>query len=317
MEVIIHGFLSALTALCAQNKFLFRKIKYFIFGFVLISVFFYRMAGADEDIKVYLVTADYGFSFNFYFLREPFVWYSLIGLNNFLDNPVWSLLVLDMVTLGSLFLTLNRVDYGIPLLLIWCTSFIFLLGVQNVYRQYVSMTFILCSLVFISENERKRGLLFFILAIAAHNAALFVLPVCTYRFAKRYKTLYSVFAIVLITILMQLTSSQKSVSSTGINAGFLYISVFLFLLSLFILVCNKLHIRPDHFAIFFLIPLLMMYLGSAQFERALMYFLLILIFDLVHHDYRRRSNFTLIYLLLFIIFVPAIYAFGTRFIMFT
>jgi len=275
------------------------------------------MAGADGDIEVYLAAADYGFSLDFYFLREPFVWYSLIGINTILDDPVWSLLVLDLVILTSLFCACHRVSYGVPLLLIWCTSFIFLLGVQNVYRQYASMTFILCSLIFTSENKRKHGLFFFILAVAAHNAALFTFPVFIYRFSKRYKIIYSIFGIVLVTILVHLTSSQKSVSSTGINAGFLYISLFLFLLSFVIVICKKMCMPVDYIPMLFLIPLLMIYLGSAQFERALMYILVILIFDLVQYDYQRRSNFKLIYLMLFVIFVPAIYAFGTRFVMFT
>ena len=314
---MVHALLSVFAALCLQNKFLFNNIKPVIYGIILVSVFFYRMAGADEDIEVYLVAADYGFSLNFYFLREPFVWYSLIGINTILDNPVWSLLVLDFVVLASLFCALHRVNYGIPLLLIWCTSFIFLLGVQNVYRQYASMTFMLCSLIFTSENKRKHGLFFFILAIAAHNAALFIFPAYIYRFSKRYKIIYSIFGIVVVSVLLHLTSSQKSVSSTGINAGFLYISLFLFLLSLVIVACKKMYMPLDYISILCLIPLLMIYLGSAQFERALMYMLVVLIFDLVQYDYQRRSNFTFIYLILFLIFVPAIYVFGTRFIMFT
>jgi len=317
MEFIAHITYSTVCLLNARSKGLFENYKVFILGSTFLCILIYRLAGADEDLKVYLLFATYDINLSFYYLREPIIWYGLIFFHTLTDNPLTSIILMDLALLISLGIPITRQKHGAALLLLWCASFIFLLGLQNIYRQYASMTFVLGSLLWLSEREKKWAFLYYLLAVLSHNAAIFIFPIFVYRYLKKNRLISLLVSSVVVVSILELTASQKSFSATGSDVREIYITVYAVLTAVYICICSTYRLSFENVFAWGLISYLYFILGSAQFERAAMYFLLIIVYDLVAFEYRRPYNFNLIYTLLFCIFVPSIYVFGTRFIMFT
>ena len=224
--------------------------------------------------------------FSFYTLREPVVWIGVPFLHYLLNNRIATFLIVDVLTGLIVYRAMHDLDDGdgrmfaiAPAIM---TSYVFLLGQQNVWRQHVA--FVILLLAVASRVRSRPGSIFlFMLSFLAHNAtALFfgywIDTGRAHRF--RYGPLLTFGAVILM--LYALPSLGKSASATALNTEYLYVA-FAVAVSLTLLYATTGLLSPVG------TPALLNFLGfapavavlaSAPFERISMIFLVLIVIDI-------------------------------------
>lgn len=315
MEVAAHLLYTLLSSPTIFLRSAFTNLKFLIYFLTCLYIFIFRLAGPDADINVYLEAATYDYNPIYYYLREPVVWFGLIFVNNIIGDPQTSLFIFDLLLISCLYFTVHQKRYGVSLFIIWCSSFIFLLGLQNVYRQYASLTFILCGLTLLNDRKNTVASLYFCLAILSHNAAVFLLPIFASRIIGAHQWFTLFLASSLLGALVLHMNTEKSFSSTGSDARSIYVLVIIILSSVDLLLKKVSTKFWEYFALYLLVAFLYTILGPAQFERAMMYYLTLIIFNLVSCNFYYQFNHVTVRSLLFLIFTPSIYLFSARHIL--
>ena len=224
--------------------------------------------------------------FSFYTLREPVVWIGVPFLHYLLNNRIATFLIVDVLTGLIVYRAMYDLDDGdgrmfamAPAIM---TSYVFLLGQQNVWRQHLA--FVILLLAVTSRARSRPGSIFlFMLSFLAHNAtALFfgywIDTGREHRF--RYGPLLTFGAVILM--LYALPSLGKSASATALNTEYLYVA-FAIAVSLTLLYATTGRLSPVG------TPALLNFLGfapavavlaSAPFERISMMFLVLIVIDI-------------------------------------
>ena len=249
-----------------------------------------RIMPPTVDMVVYSkVMAAWPPPFTFYTLREPVVWIGVPFLHYLLNNRIATFLIVDVLTGLIVYRAMHDFDDGdgrmfamAPAIM---TSYVFLLGQQNVWRQHVA--FVILLLAVASRVRRRRGSVFlFILSFLAHNAtALFfgywIDTGRAHRF--RYGPLLTLGAVVIM--LYALPSLGKSPAATALNTEYLYVA-FAVAVSLILLYATTGRLSAVE------TPALLNFLGfvpavfilsSAQFERIAMMFFVLIVIDIQRH----------------------------------
>lgn len=181
-----------------------------------------RTSGLDGDMNVYDQTLLAGPSYTFYYLREPLYWFGAWGLFSFLNYSVLVFIVFDMIS----FLILMRISHlwGLPryFVILWVLFFPVVMGMQNVYRQFISIHFLLGVLYFIQVDRSKKQYLLFVFSVLTHNAAALFMPLL-YVF-KNSKFKFG-FAACVVLSLLPAGVLIKSSESTGTVSVFLYLLI--------------------------------------------------------------------------------------------
>lgn len=221
----------------------------------------------------------------FYTLREPVVWVGVPFLHYLLNNRIATFLIVDVLTGLIVYRAMHDLDEGdgrmfsmAPAIM---TSYVFLLGQQNVWRQHVA--FVILLLAVASRVRHWRGSLFlFILSFLAHNATalFFGYWIDTGRAQRfRYGPLLT-FGTVII-MLYALPSLDKSAQATALNTEYLYVA---FAGAVILILLYATTGRLSAFGT----PALLNFIGfvpaiailaSAPFERIAMMFLVLIVID--------------------------------------
>ena len=224
--------------------------------------------------------------FAFYTLREPVVWIGVPFLHYLLNNRVATFLIVDVLTGLIVYRAMHDLDDGdgrmfamAPAIM---TSYVFLLGQQNVWRQHVA--FVILLLAIASRARRRRESIFlFILSFLAHNATalFFGYWIDTGREKRsRYGPLLTFGAVVIM--LYALPSLGKSASATALNTEYLYVA-FAGAISLTLLYATTGRLptteTPALLNFIGFVPAVVI-LASAPFERISMMFLVLIVIDI-------------------------------------
>lgn len=222
----------------------------------------------------------------FYTLREPVVWIGVPFLHYLLNNHIATFLIVDVLTGLIVYQALHDLDEGdgrmfsmAPAVM---TSYVFLLGQQNVWRQHVA--FVILLLAVASRARHRRGSFFlFILSFLAHNvtALFFGYWIDTGREQRfRYGPLLTFGAVILI--LYALPSLGKSAQATALNTEYLYVAFAgAVVLILLFATTGRLSALKTPALLNFLgfVPAVAI-LASAPFERIAMMFLVLIVIDI-------------------------------------
>jgi len=266
-----------------------------------------RFSGLDGDMTVYAASLKYDF-LNSYYLREPIYWITSRYVYKILQSAELTFMFYDLISF--IIILKVRVNLKLPqyfpyLLLVF---FPIVMGMNNVYRQYLSYTLILyfLSLQFINAGNLKKYF-FLLVAILTHNASAVFAPlafIINDRNRISYKALASGLG---IFILLPYLLDSKSVSESGEVGAGVYL-IFLFILFLVYAASYKFRLTNINKKLLYmfvymllLLSMSILLMGSAQSKRIGMYCLIISLVPLIlsiESNYKQKA---LMRVILFII----------------
>lgn len=124
-----------------------KKILVFALYTALILIFdsLVRNVGASSDFENYEMALglDYSeISNNFYYIKEPGLWYIQKYLYEILGSPIFTWVLIDLSLVGLCICALTRKNAPPVYLLIYFLSFYCVLGMFNTYRQFVALALV-------------------------------------------------------------------------------------------------------------------------------------------------------------------------------
>lgn len=242
MEYISYIILLSLGAitLIFENRLFYQSIY---IPCVFIFLFIVRFSGYDEDMLIYLkqMQAD---SMSFYYLREFVFWLGIRFLYYILDSAFMVFYLLDVIWICIMIkigknMSLNnseRMSQGLIIVLI--SSFPFVFGFENIYRQFYATILVLLSYSMIIKGKSWHLILFFI-AFFIHNVVILLLPFLIvkrfYIFKLQDRVIIASVLTFLLVVSLGFSSSLKStIDDSGLSMGKIYYLMFIcvFILSL-------------------------------------------------------------------------------------
>ena len=236
-------FLSSLIIL-TESKRLYNWI--FIpctFGFLYIV----RSEGFDTDIIDY-ARQMHATGMDLYYLREFIFWFGSRFIYFIIQDEFYSFLFMDLVWIIVMIRTGNRMslnnkeNINNALLLMLLTSFPFVFGYENIYRQFYATVFALYSYSLI-EQRNYRFIFLFIVSFFMHNIVVLLLPLFFikrfYKFNFSDRIQISLIVSLLFVASLSILSNLKSAEQTGLNMGKFYLLIFIIMLLIGLLVFRK------------------------------------------------------------------------------
>ena len=317
IEILFFSLLLFLgiVTIVSENRDILRYIyiQFSILFILIMRLNGFEWGGYQKDMITYSIEMK-SVSLGFYYLREFVFWFGLRFAYFITNSEMFSIILLDFVWIYYLLRTININEYnklGRGLIVVLLTSFPFLFGYQNIYRQFYA-TIILLYSYSILDSRPVKSFWIFLISIFIHNLTVFMLPVFLirrcYRFGVGDRLLISSFISFLFVVSLPLLLFLKSSAVTEFDFSLLYLLIFLmfFIYSLY-------RFRQN---IYFLInnvpslwPMLILMGGYIVFqqemiaERLGMMFIIFLLYDLYSYSNTLKSRFSRLYLRLFILFL--------------
>lgn len=229
-----------------------------------------RYSGFDVDTAVYAKNFKYSYV-NFFVLREPVFWIGSRYVYNVVGNPIATFMVFDFLSFLAIAVALRAINAPrYYYFLMFLLPFMFF-GMQNIYRQYLSMSLLLMAYALNASRINKLALA--AVSLFTHNAAAVV--VAPLFWSRAWYTLMALFAITIIAALRVLDVG-KSGRGTGSDLRYLF-TVIILAAAWLKLMLN----RHDKYSNFFVFSAIMFPLGaftleSSQVERIGYYILFIM-----------------------------------------
>lgn len=278
-----------------------------------------RTAPPTSDMAVYYDAASRLPSWRFYYLREPVVWFGSSFLYGLTQNTAVTFIVFDILAGLLVLWAMHKVDGGdgrmFALAPTVFSSFIFVLGQQNIFRQHIALVFVLCSLALRSKSVIA-SFAVFLSSFLTHNVTA-VLGGYWLDGGKRDRgrkgPLFSAAAVVMLVIAGPLIG--KSAADTGIDARYIYLATSV-ALATFLLYANMgaLRIfdwRTAALSNFVMFTPAILVLSSSQFERAAMLFYFLIILDIYKHASTLRVSQTTVAHLAYLLLVVPVFFFDS------
>jgi len=237
MELFFYIILLCLAAfsILTESKVLY---KWVFVPCLFIFIFTVRYVGFDTDILNYARQFK-AIGMDFYYLREFIFWLGSRLIYSIFQNELLSFLFMDFLWIITMIKVGNRMSNGDKnnlnnaLLLVLMTSFPFVFGYENIYRQFYATVFALLSYSLV-EKKHSKSILLFIVAFFMHNIVALLLPlfivkkIYKFDFPSRIQLSFIVTLIFMstLTILATLKSSEQ----TGVDLGVFYMLIFILIL---------------------------------------------------------------------------------------
>lgn len=255
------------------------------FVYVVYSIIV-RSAPPEADMVVYYETAVSAPSWKFYYFREPILWYGSNILYRLTGDVVTAFVVIDIIVGVLVLWAMHSLDCGdgrmyalAPTIL---SSFVFLLGQQNILRQHLALVLLLCAIGLRSRSV-VGGALLMLFSGLSHNVSTVLSGYwidCSDEKGRRLGRVLTMGATIGIFVLWSVV--RRAAADTGMDTRHLYLAVFLLLAGMITYArLGRLEVydhRSSAIVNFFIISPTLFVLSSAQFERiAMIYYLLALI----------------------------------------
>lgn len=326
MELYFYLGLAVLTIIFSlRHEFISSKILFRTFWIsVYISLALVVRANFDADINTYASEMSHS-SLTLYYLKEPFFWLGQRFLFNLLQDPFFVFLITDLLVGFLLFRALINFElpqYAFFSILIF---FPFVLGMQNVYRQWVATIIFLYGFSLSwSRSGNVKSYAAFLLSIMSHNVAAIFGPLFFVRNAKVVGKLGWYISFLVAIVGVWIGADTKSSADTGADLALFYV----FLISIFILIIpivdrgfiRKIRNVEYNMVVFlFLISSVsFIFLSSAGSERVSMFCLLVVYPILVQLlESRFKNKFPMRALLSLLGFIPMLLFSVSKFILST
>lgn len=301
-----------------RNRFIFFSIWFCIYSFLVFVV----RSNLEADLVTYAGRME-NLSFYFYYLREPVVWIGQPILYLFFNDAVAVFIIYDALIGLVVFLAFTQFRLPNYAFFSFFTFFPVILGMQNIYRQWVASALLLLFLSLVYRNQEKlKPLIIFCISALTHNVAAIFLPLLLLnRSFIEYKVRW--FLLILTSIIgIIFGSTTKSSASTGANLEFFYLMLFyLFIFILIFLNRGFFRIRSSFYFRFYLMGILISSVGvitlsSASSERVSLSLLILsfpLLVKLIESRLQQKFFFRIIFSIL--CFLPILFFDVRKFIL--
>lgn len=184
-----------------------------------------RTSGFDSDIPTYVERMSLSEQ-RWYYLREPILWYLHRAIFFVVRNETVSLVLSDVLIYAIICSALRNAKAPAYTYLAIVLFVPFVLGMQNVYRQWMASAFLLWAA---SRAEKSAGqaAVAYLIASLTHNAAAFFLPVVLAPTRWRYVSL--IVFIVLLPVALFIGRDTRLASYTGADLGLVFLLLFVWL----------------------------------------------------------------------------------------
>ena len=316
MELIAYIILLSISVITilSESQSLY---KWIFIPSVLVFMFIVRNEGFDSDINHYAIQMS-ATGMDLYYLREFVFWFGSRVLYFVLQDNLYTFLLMDLIWIIAILKVGNRMAFfdkknlNNALLLVLMTSFPFVFGYENIYRQFYATIFALLSYSLV-DKKYYTSLFFLIVAFFIHNIVALLLPL--FMMKKFYKfnftdriQIASIITLVFVASL-GLLSKLKSTEKTGLNLGVFYLLIFITLLVIAMLIHRKnIYMFFEKIPSLFFIVVLMLGLVTLNAdmiaERLGMMFIVFISYDLYQYSAEIKSKTirSLVRLLLLLLF---------------
>lgn len=207
------------------SKRTFFCLWFFIYSLLVIVV----RQHFDADIAIYarLMTFD---GFPYYQFKEPLIWFSQKILYKIFGNSFTVFAICDLIIGLILFKTLYNLKVKKYVYFSILLFFPVILGMQNIYRQWVASVLFLYSISLIWNNTISRKSIFaFVISIFSHNSAVLMTSVyfSIIRGSARHFWLLS---LLICILLMFYGAKLKSTATTGADLSLAYVILSVFMI---------------------------------------------------------------------------------------
>ena len=246
MELVSYVILILLASIIIllESNFLY---KWLFIPSVILFICIIRFSGFDTDILTYVNQMNAS-SLDLYYLREFIFWFGSRLAYYITQDEVFAMLLMDLVWIIVIIKVGNRLsDYkkeklNNGLLLVLMTSFPFVFGYENVYRQFYATVFALLSYSLVDKKQYK-SIFLFIVAFFMHNIVALLIPIFIvkkfYNFDLPSRVQIAIIISLLFISSLEILESLKSVEVSGIQMGLFYLIIFIILLVIGLIVFNK------------------------------------------------------------------------------
>ena len=313
MELVAYIAMSAGAYVALMTRA--RSVVYGWFIVFFVYALFARISPElTSDMQAYYRAAEtWPPPFTLYTLREPLVWFGSSFLYFLTGDHVATFLILDVVSAVVVLHAMDGLDDGdhrmLALVPTIISSYVFVLGQQNVLRQHVAFVILLWALAARVRNQHG-AIWLFVLSVLAHNVTAVLFGYWLdlgSRGRRRYGPVITVGGVILLNVMWPLLG--KSSSYTGLDTAYLYITL-AFALSLLLLYTDT--GRLPRFSVYapallnlFAFAPAVGFLASDQFERVAMIFLVLILIELYrYHQPLRLGRIVVSHLVWFVLVTP-------------
>jgi len=283
MELIFYLTIAMLSVVFSiRHAFILNPCIFFYFWFViylLLSILVRQHF--DVDINTYAASMHHT-EFLFYYLREPVVWFGQRWLFIIIQNELIVFVIFDIVI--GLFLYRAFKNFKLPqyAFFSFLIFFPFVLGMQNIYRQWVaSILFIYSFSLFFCCSSGLKKYIIFIMSILAHNVTAIFIPLLYAFNNSAIRNIFYFILLIISFVALYLGVDSKSAAETGSNLEVAYLLllpslvIFIFILDGLMLKKPRLLYYKIYITLFSLSFFSTFFLSSTGVERLSMFGLMI------------------------------------------
>ena len=264
-------------------------------------------------MAVYYEAAESLPSWRLYFLREPIVWFGSSLLYGMTKNATVAFAIIDVVAGLMVLWAMQEMDDGDGRMFAFAptvlSSYIFVLGQQNIFRQHIALVFVLCALALRSKSVIA-SFAVLVGSFLTHNVTAVLGGYwLDSRQSQRPRKGLVLSAATVGMLVIAGPFIGKSATDTGIDTRVLYIG-FSVALAVLVLYANlgllkKFDYRTAALTNFVAFSPAVFVLSASQFERAAMLFYLLMIIEIYRNASALRvSERTVAHLAYFVLVVP-------------
>lgn len=320
MELIFYILINTLALFMCTKRVVIAstKLMLLIWASNYLAMVFIVRAQFDYDIDTYARSMEYS-SLSLYYIREPVIWLGQRLLFNITDSSYLTFILTDIAAGVILYRALKIFRLPQYSYFSFLTFFPFIMGFQNIYRQWFASIIVIYLIALIVHYEHKtlKKYIIFAIAILTHNASAIFLPFLFLKSKTPLSKIFLVFALIVAILGVKYGLDTKSSRNTGGNLGFAYLLLFIMIAFLLILVdFFKIKFDARWHYIFITISLILsttgiIFGGSSAAERISIYLLMSMYPLLIMKIEERFKSPQIVRMMMTILGFFPIFVFGT------
>ncbi|WP_445406880.1 EpsG family protein [Acinetobacter seifertii] len=284
------------------------KHSTFIFFILVLWSFSLRSFSIGNDFLTYssVLDLDWKYYKDIYYLREPLYWFSSKFLYEYIiHDKTYVYFLIDVIFFITFLLFVRKNKFPEYLIFLFILFFPSILGIQNVYRQFLATFFIIYA-IFNEDKNILKDFFYLFIAVLLHGVAILFVP---FVFLKQRKYLLTSISFIVLIVFYSVFGSDKSNSDTGdVNPAIYLLAMFLIFLGYALINNFKIKYKNNFFINSFFLGFILysfsiVLMGSGQSKRVGMIVLLLNLFSLIVYletEYKNSvDNKVLIRMLIF------------------
>lgn len=211
----------ALSTKPLEDRLASRIIPIALIIFVVLSIVV-RASGLDLDLLNHQGHMRWPLKVNTALLREPVVWGGMHLLHSLIRNAPATFVIFDIAVFGVVLAAFHRMKLPAYAFIAVLAFFPFILGMQNIYRQWVATCLLLFAAAY-ADRSAVKALIAFVLAVLAHNVAAVFAGVLVPLLPPRWRPAAWAGLLVAVPAILFFGAGTKSGVETGLELRPLYV----------------------------------------------------------------------------------------------